>query len=121
MVPLVTPPKLKLSRLRDIGWTIWDPIGLLAPSERWDEGEALAFADEYDNYLREAAGLLRRGTPAEDVVRLLVAVETSRMGLAERPDTVNRARLSLPPPPAFPRTPTEERATSVAARGPKAD
>ena len=95
MVALVTPPKLKLSRLRDIGWTIWDPIGLLAPSQRWDEGDALAFADEYDVYLREAAGLLRRGTPAEQVVRLLVAVETGHMGLAERPDTVERARLTV--------------------------
>jgi len=31
--PLTPPPEIKLSRLRDIGWSKWDPIGLLAVSD----------------------------------------------------------------------------------------
>lgn len=95
MAPLPTPPKLRLSRLRDIGWSLWDPIGLLGPNLRWDEGEAQAFADEYDAYLIEAAGLLRRGIPDQDVVELLVKVETAHMCLAQQPDTYERARSTV--------------------------
>jgi len=95
MAPLPTPPKLKLSRLRDIGWSLWDPIGLLGPNQRWDEGEAQAFADEYDTCLIEAAGLLRRGIPDQDVVELLVRIETAHMGLAQQPDTYERARSTV--------------------------
>lgn len=95
MAPHPIPPKLKPSRLRDIGWSLWDPIGLLGPEQRWDEDEAKAFADEYDTFLIEAAGLLRRGTPDQDVVRLLVSVETAHMGLAPRPDTYERARSTV--------------------------
>jgi hypothetical protein len=38
--------KVRLSRLRDIGWTEWDPIGL-CPPEGW---EGIPAADEYDGY-----------------------------------------------------------------------
>ena len=37
---------LKLSRLRDIRWSEWDPIGLLPKGEIWDHKN---FADEYDS------------------------------------------------------------------------
>jgi hypothetical protein len=93
MAPLPTPPKLKLSRLRDIGWSLWDPIGLLGPGQRWEEAQA--FADEYDAYLIQAAGLLRRGTPDQDVIELLVSVETAQMGLGQQPDTYARARSTV--------------------------
>lgn len=68
---------------------------LLGPEQRWDEDEAQAFADEYDTYLIEAAGLLRRGTSDQDVVELLVTVETAHMGLALQPDTYERARSTV--------------------------
>lgn len=91
MAPLTTSPTLKLSRLRDIGWSLWDPIGLLTAGDRWDEGENLAFADEYDAYWIEAAGLLRRGAPDNEVVDFLVGIETDHMGLSLQHDTHERA------------------------------
>lgn len=77
------PPKLRLSRLRDLGFSIWDPIGLLGEGERW---EHKPFADEYDGYLRAAAGMLRRGKPEDEVIGYLVAVETEHMGLGQNAD-----------------------------------
>ena len=29
-------PPLSLSRLRDIGFSLWDPIGILRPGEPWE-------------------------------------------------------------------------------------
>ncbi|PZU88302.1 MAG: hypothetical protein DI528_05430 [Shinella sp.] len=95
MAPIPPPPELKLSRLRDIGWALWDPIGLLGPNQRWDEADAQPFADEYDPYLIEAAGLLRRGASDQDVVDLLVGIEIDHMGLAEQPDTRIRAESTV--------------------------
>jgi hypothetical protein len=69
-------PKLRLSRLRDIGWSLWDPIGLLAKGANW---EGLPFADEYDAYLIDAAGQLRRNAPKAVVVDNLVKIETDHM------------------------------------------
>lgn len=95
MAPLPTPPKLRLSRLRDIGWSLWDPIGLLGPGQRWNEGDAQDFAGEYDAYPVEAAGLLRRGAPDQDVVDLLVSTETVHMGLPLRTETYDRTRSTV--------------------------
>ena len=37
-MPGLSPqPAAKLSKLRDIGWKLWDPIGLLGPEEEWDK------------------------------------------------------------------------------------
>ena len=80
--PLVPPPKIKLSKLRDIGWSIWDPIGMLAPDQNWNDEDYLQFADEYDNYLIFAASQLRRNTPKEQVVHYLMDIEIE-MTLAE--------------------------------------
>lgn len=85
------PPKIRLSRLRNIGWALWDPIGLLPEGARWDDAEGLSFADEYDAYLIHAASLLRRGTPGAEVVAYLADVEVRHMGLGEREDTEARA------------------------------
>jgi len=76
-------PKIKLSRLRDIGWSHWDPIGLLAKGDEWDHKP---FADEYDSYLMQAASRLRRNEPVAEVVDYLVWVESERMGLGTRSD-----------------------------------
>ena len=82
-------PKLRLSRLRDIGWTLWDPIGLLAEGGTW---VGKPFADEYDGYLVHAAGQLRRGAPAQDVVDDLCRIESAHMGLGAAPDMEARVR-----------------------------
>ena len=74
--------KLSLSRLRDIGWTCWDPIGLLKKDDTWDNKP---FADEYDGYLRHAAGMLKRDEPAKEVVDYLIKIEAEHMGLGTDP------------------------------------
>ncbi|MGO4836916.1 hypothetical protein AB4144_32195 [Rhizobiaceae sp. 2RAB30] len=84
-------PRLKHSRLRDIGWSLWDPIGLLPTGETWDHEDNLNFADEYDRYLSDAATELREGRPDAEVVALLVNIEADHMGLGERPDSQTRA------------------------------
>ena len=53
-------PKLRLSRLRDIGWSLWDPIGL---NDFGDDWESVTFADEYDSYLIKVAGMLKKVAP----------------------------------------------------------
>lgn len=95
MTPLPTPPKLKLSHLRSIGWMLWDPIGLLGPDQRWDGADARPFADEYDGYLIEAAGMLRRGAADREAVDYLVGIEINHMGLTGRPGSYKRAGLTV--------------------------
>jgi hypothetical protein len=83
-------PRVKLSKLRDIGWNLWDPIGLLG-SGSWSDESHQAFADEYDRYLISAATQLRQGKPRNQVVSDLVRVEVEHMGLGERPTSRERA------------------------------
>ena len=89
-------PQINLPRLRDIGWALWDPIGLLCPSGaplgRWDDAENLSFAGEYDRYLIAAATHLRRGIPPERIEADLVQAEAQMMGLGVGPTTRRRAQ-----------------------------
>jgi len=77
-------PKIRLSRLREIGWRHWDPIGL-----------AGAPADEYDTYLLEAAGMVRRGSTDAEAVNYLVAIESDHIGLGIRDNTRTRAEATV--------------------------
>lgn len=79
--PLTPLPKPKLSRLRDIGWSVWDPIGLISADQKWNDEDCLPFADEYDSYLMQAAGRLRRGEATSDVASYLAKIEVEYMGL----------------------------------------
>lgn len=81
--------KLRLSRLRDIGWSEWDPIGILNKGDIWDHKP---FADEYDSYLIQAAGQLRRGVNPDEVLRYLIDIERDYMGLGMQRDTIERAK-----------------------------
>jgi hypothetical protein len=72
---MTTRPKFKLSRLRDIGWSLWDPIGLSGMENTPD--------DEYDTYLLKAAGRLWEGASEEEVADYLVSIETEYMGLGD--------------------------------------
>lgn len=90
MAPLENPPKIKLSRLRDIGWSRWDPIGLLDVDQKWDDEENRHFADEYDNYLLQSAQMLRRGSTDAEIVDFLVKIETVNMCM-NRSDALERA------------------------------
>ena len=88
-------PRLKLSRLRDIGWNLWDPIGLLGAdgpfTGKWSDEGNLGFADEYDNYLISAASQLRQGKPRDQVVSYLLSVEADYMALGQSPTSRERA------------------------------
>lgn len=81
-------PKIRLSRLRDIGWSAWDPIGLLEENESWED---VSYADEYDSYMLRAAGMLRREEPKNSVIDYLVAIETDHMGLSFSDNARERA------------------------------
>ncbi len=59
--------KFKLSRLRIIGWSRWDPIGL-------NDGLNMP-SGEYDAYLLQAAGKLWSGACESEVEDFLLAAE----------------------------------------------
>jgi hypothetical protein len=70
---MTTRPTFKLSRLREIGWSRWDPIGLTGIENTPD--------DEYDSYLLQAAGRLWNGASEEEVTDYVVTIEIEYMGL----------------------------------------
>ena len=80
-------PTFKLSRLRDTGWSQWDPIGLAGPNGSWPE-EA---ADEYESYLLRAAAKLWNGQSVCEVADFFVEIETDYMGLGTGPALRERA------------------------------
>ena len=71
-------PKIKLSRLRDIGWSLWDPIGLGLPGDGWPE----SCADEYDAYLLEASNMLCAGKSRKEARLYLRKIAENHMGLS---------------------------------------
>ena len=81
---MTTLPTFQLSRLREIGWAKWDPIGVGGPDHGWP-------ADEYDTYLVQAAGQLWNGRSDEDVADYLIKIETENMGLEAVPGIRSRA------------------------------
>ena len=89
-------PRVNLSRLRDIGFDLWDPIGILGVKGffpgKWSDEKNERVADEYDDYLIEAAHKLRRGAPSETVVEYLFGVETVGMGLTGNTNQRDRAQ-----------------------------
>lgn len=88
--------RLSLSRLRAIGWTYWDPIGIRAIDGRddWHQFDESA-ASEYDDYLRRAAKKLNDGVSAPKVVAYLVEIETLGMGLGKNGTTQTRAEATV--------------------------
>ena len=86
--------EIKLSRLREIGWALWDPIGLRKISGgEWQEGGACA--DEYDSYLLQVVGKLRSGMSPDDAAAYLEEIETDYMGLGRSVTTGNRAKATV--------------------------
>lgn len=83
-------PKINISKLRDIGWSLWDPLELLPEGESWNSEDNLAFADEYDDYLMKAAGKIRNGVAKEEVVGYLLDVENKTLGLKTNADSKKR-------------------------------
>jgi hypothetical protein len=88
------PSKVKLSRLREIGWSLRDPIGLREISDGdWQDGGACA--DEYDSYLLQVVGKLRRGEPASEVVAYLEDIETGHIELTPNETMRSRAEATV--------------------------
>jgi len=86
--------KIKLSSLREIGWSLWDPIGLKGISGgEWQDGGACA--DEYDRYLLQVAGRLRQGEPTAEIVAYLEKIETGHIGLSLNETTHSRAKATV--------------------------
>lgn len=79
----MTPPAPQISKLRDIGWSLWDPIGLVQHRANCD--------DEYDEYLRHAFEALQRGESIEQVALYLMAIEAEHMALGPRASALSRA------------------------------
>ena len=87
-------PKVKLSRLREIRWSLWDPIGLRDLSDGdWQDGGTCA--DEYDGYLLQVVGRLRRGDPTAEVIAYLEDTEVGHIGLTRSPTTGVRATATV--------------------------
>jgi|CXWL01.1.fsa_nt_gi hypothetical protein len=85
-------PKIRLSRLRGIGWRCWDPIGLAGLDGGWENSAA---ADEYDGYLLKVAGMVRRNEGDEAAAQYLVGGESEHMGMGVRADTHERAKATI--------------------------
>lgn len=87
-------PVVQLSRLREIGWALWDPIGLRQISgDDWRDGGACA--DEYDDYLLQVVSRLRRGESHEAIAGYLEETETDRMGLNRTFNITKRAEATV--------------------------
>lgn len=71
-------PKIQLSRLREIGWSLWDPIGLAHNGSSPDEG----CADEYDRYLLHAVSMISRGCSKDEAADYLTGIASDHMGLS---------------------------------------
>jgi hypothetical protein len=81
----------QLNKLRDIGWSLWDPIGL-SKTGGWHGSHA---ADEYDAYLLQAVAKLGRGQSRDAVASYLATVETEHMKLPENGTALRRARATV--------------------------
>ena len=76
-------PDYKIDRIRDIGWTHWDPIGLAKHIDDWRE---LEWTDEYDAYLLRAFSVLWHGDNVHKATRYLLQFEAVSMGLKHNED-----------------------------------
>lgn len=83
-----------LPALREIGFRLWDPLGLC---EAWQEGEEMA--DEYDSYLMRAYSAAVNGHGPELICAVLRQAEATMglpdAGTTDRHMTVTQAILAL--------------------------
>lgn len=82
--------EIKLSRLRQIGWDEWDPIGIRCfDDQSWRD----VAADEYDTYLLHVVSLLRAGASKVHAVEYLDMIASEHMGLGIRTEEGHQASL----------------------------
>lgn len=85
---MTSHPVVQLSRLREIGWSLWDPVGL-------GHGDGGLCADEYDSYLLQVVSRLRRGETHDAVAAYLEEMEISHLGLSRAFNTDMRAAATV--------------------------
>jgi hypothetical protein len=83
---------LRYTKLRKIGFRVWDPIGLLFFQPDWEDS---GFENEYDNYLLRVAAMLCRNESAKAAEQYLVGIEVDEMGLGMSPTTKLRAKNTI--------------------------
>ncbi len=85
-------PKVQLSKLRAIGWNMWDPIGMRdLVSEDLRSGPV----DEYDGYLLKVVSLLSHGHPLTDAANYLEQIASDHMGLGHSPEHIPAAETTV--------------------------
>ncbi len=70
-----------IGRLREIGWSLWDPIGLLSLTGSWRGGP---YEDEYDRYLYNAAQMQKNNCSAEEVADYLFLIQSQYMQMGPK-------------------------------------
>jgi hypothetical protein len=81
------PTNIDLNQLRQIGWDIWNPIGLD------DEWRADA-PDEYDTYLWHVASMALRGISQDEAAAYLIGIASDHMGLSAADPVAAQATAS---------------------------
>lgn len=79
--------QVNLSRLREIGWSTWNPIGLTCPPA--------TPADEYDTYLMHVARLLMEGCTISDAAAYLRQVAEEQMGVPADTDAATNTCAAI--------------------------
>lgn len=82
---------VNIAKLREIGWSLWDPIGLL---DTKDSSVADFPEDEYDSYLLIAFSKLKNGASADLVADYLYNISNEYMGLGESSQLRAKAELT---------------------------
>ena len=83
--------KVDIDRLREIGWSQWDPIGLLGVTGSW---RGQPYEDEYDRYLYRAAQMLKNNCSVEEVADYLFVIQSQAMQIGPKEiDGTIRAKL----------------------------
>ncbi|WP_222042426.1 hypothetical protein [Rhizobium laguerreae] len=83
---------IDLNRLREIGWSEWDPIGLLGNRDTW---RGAPFEDDYDDYLIHVADRLIAGDDEAELAAYLVTIVRENMGLGTSDLSKNRAAATV--------------------------
>lgn len=85
-LPMLPCMDKRLPALREIGWSLWDPIGL-------NNGNAppTETIDEYDVYLLQAAAMSQDGASPETIADWLMTIEAEHMALGRQANALKRA------------------------------
>ena len=79
--------QVSLGRLREIGWSVWNPIGLAGPPA--------TPADEYDAYLTHVTDMLLAGAGVEAGASYLTRVAEEQMGVVANPEAARATSAAI--------------------------